>query len=267
MISIGKHYSIQAVMLSFVWLLTSCSQTVLQTPSKTRVHAPPKRIPPTSAVPATQRPYKINGKTYYPIPSSHGFIQTGIASWYGKKFHGRKTSNGETYNMHEVSAAHKTLPMNTYLQVKNLENNREVIVRVNDRGPFVKGRIIDLSYAAAQEVGMADKGTAKVRITALGEAATFGDGKKKMERFLPHQDFSVGDFYVQIGSFTDKNNADRLQNKMVEWGRKAVIQVHETEDNTFYRVQVQAGQNLSKANRTERALVEAGFTDAFVVAR
>ncbi|MCI5212251.1 MAG: septal ring lytic transglycosylase RlpA family protein [Candidatus Electrothrix sp. ATG2] len=117
--------------------------------------------------PATQRPYVIEGQTYYPIPTAEGYEETGLASWYGDPFHGRKTANGETYDMYGVTAAHKTLPMNTMLLVKNLTNGKTTIVRINDRGPFVDGRIIDLSYTTAQELDIVRNGTEKVQIVAL----------------------------------------------------------------------------------------------------
>ncbi|MBI3755918.1 MAG: septal ring lytic transglycosylase RlpA family protein, partial [Deltaproteobacteria bacterium] len=116
----------------------------------------------------TQRAYQIDGKWYQPVDSSNGYEEEGIASWYGKDFHGKKTSNGETYNMYDMTAAHKTLPLGTYVKVTRLDNGKETIVRVNDRGPFVKGRIIDLSYKAASEIGIADSGTTRVKIAALG---------------------------------------------------------------------------------------------------
>lgn len=111
--------------------------------------------------------YQVFGQTYLVLPESQGFIQRGTASWYGSKFHGNPTSNGEIYDMLAISAAHKTLPLPTYLQVTNLENGRRLVVRVNDRGPFHPERIIDLSYAAAYKLGFADSGTAKVEIRAL----------------------------------------------------------------------------------------------------
>ncbi|MCI5210491.1 MAG: septal ring lytic transglycosylase RlpA family protein [Candidatus Electrothrix sp. ATG2] len=117
--------------------------------------------------PATQRPYVIKGQTYFPIPTAEGYEETGLASWYGDPFHGRKTANGETYDMHGVTAAHKTLPMDTMLLVKNLANSKTTIVRINDRGPFVDGRIIDLSYTTAKELGIVRNGTEKVQIVAL----------------------------------------------------------------------------------------------------
>lgn len=112
-------------------------------------------------------PYEVNGKTYNVLSSAKGYHAVGVASWYGSKFHGYKTSNGEEYNMYKLTAAHKTLPLPTYLKVKNLDNGKSIIVRVNDRGPFHSGRIIDLSYAAALKLGFAQKGTANVELTAI----------------------------------------------------------------------------------------------------
>ena len=106
-------------------------------------------------------------KWYHPVSDARGFKQKGIASWYGKKFHGRKTSSGETYNMYAMTAAHKTLPLGTYVHVKSLDNGNEVMVRINDRGPFVKGRIIDLSAGAARRLGFYKKGTARVLVETI----------------------------------------------------------------------------------------------------
>jgi rare lipoprotein A len=116
----------------------------------------------------TMRPYSVFGIKYYPFIANIGDRFEGIASWYGPDFHSKKTSNGEVYNMYDMTAAHKTLPMNTVLRVENLDNGKSIIVRVNDRGPFVKGRIIDLSNKAANEIDMVRRGTANVRITVLG---------------------------------------------------------------------------------------------------
>ena len=135
-----------------------------------------KSSPNTSAASqrATMRPYTINGKTYYPTTVSVGDTASGIASWYGPDFHGKKTSNGETYNMNAMTAAHKTLPMNTMVRVTNLGNGAQTTVRINDRGPFVAGRIIDLSKAAATSIGMIGTGTARVKLEVVG---FYGDGK------------------------------------------------------------------------------------------
>ncbi|MCP5136305.1 MAG: septal ring lytic transglycosylase RlpA family protein [Gammaproteobacteria bacterium] len=111
--------------------------------------------------------YKVMGQRYYVMESSHGYVERGIASWYGKKFHGRLTSNREPYDMLAMTAAHKSLPLPTYVRVTSLDNGRSVVVRVNDRGPFHDGRIIDLSYAAAMKLGIAQKGTGHVEVRAL----------------------------------------------------------------------------------------------------
>ena len=120
---------------------------------------------------ATLRPYNVFGVNYYPKIERIGVKLRGIASWYGPNFHAKKTSNGETYNMYALTAAHKTLPMNTIVKVDNLENGKSIIVRINDRGPFVSGRIIDLSNKAAHAVDMVSKGTANVVVTVLGYMA------------------------------------------------------------------------------------------------
>ncbi|MFU0842073.1 MAG: Endolytic peptidoglycan transglycosylase RlpA [Burkholderia sp.] len=120
--------------------------------------------------PASLRPYTVMGKRYVPITTDSAIEQVGIGSWYGKQFHGNKTAIGEIYNMHAMTAAHPTMPLPSYARVTNLENGRSVIVRVNDRGPYLFNRIIDLSYAAASALGYANKGTAKVRVVRLTNA-------------------------------------------------------------------------------------------------
>lgn len=216
------------------------------------------------ARPATQAPYIIQNKRYFPIPSAHGYNERGIASWYGPDFHGRQTSNGEIYDMHAMTAAHKTLPMNTMLLVKNLDNGRKTIVRVNDRGPFVRGRIIDLSYNAAQKIGAVARGTARVEIVALGEK-TRNNGKGSED--LIYNDLSVGEFYVQIGAFEQKINAIKLQNRFTEAGHTTVIQKYFGPKAILYRVQVYAGKNIHLAERAEKALLDHGYRGAFIIAR
>lgn len=127
--------------------------------------AVPRREPVTRA--GNKSPYTVLGQTYVLLPSADGYRATGMASWYGTKFHGQSTANGDNYDLYAMTAAHKTLPIPTYVLVTNLENNRQAIVRVNDRGPFVSNRVIDLSYAAAVKLGYADKGTAFVEVAAI----------------------------------------------------------------------------------------------------
>ncbi len=129
---------------------------------------PSTHKPDLSASPATEPPYTINDTTYKPLTSAQGYWERGRASWYGEQFHGQETANGEVFDMFAMTAAHKTLPMNTVLLVRNLENGRKALVRVNDRGPFGGDRIIDLSYRAASKIGMVDNGVAPIEVIALG---------------------------------------------------------------------------------------------------
>ena len=216
-------------------------------------------------VPATQRPYVIDNRRYSPLPSAVGYEEFGIASWYGADFHGRPTSNGETYNMYDISAAHKLLPMHTMLLVTNLDNGKETVVRVNDRGPFVQGRIIDLSYGAAQKISLVASGTARVKITALGELNTSRENGRV--RFKKHADLRAGEYFVQIGAFTQKYNGTKLQEKFLDAGHKTVIKKVSIKGQTFYRVQVYVGRTLSNARRSEQALLGKGYKGAFILAR
>ncbi len=135
----------------------------------------PEQFPPANPTPhqlpisryGNPSSYEVHGKTYHLLPTNQGYTERGVASWYGEKFHGRRASCGETYNMYAMTAAHKTLPIPVYAQVTNLENGRKIIVKINDRGPFVKNRLIDLSYAAATKLGIVGKGTAPVEVTTI----------------------------------------------------------------------------------------------------
>lgn len=205
----------------------------------------------------TQRAYQIDGRWYQPVDSSNGYEEEGIASWYGRDFHGKKTSNGETYDMYAMTAAHKTLPIGTYVKVKRLDNGKEIIVRINDRGPFVKGRIIDLSYKAASEIGIADSGTAKVEIAALGD--TVGDK-------LVTRDYQKGSFLVQVGAFTVKSNAARLRDSLLQRYSNVSITTYDRGDTVFYRVRVGGANSLKEAERLKGRVETEGVESPFVVA-
>ena len=160
--------------------------------------------------------YEVYGLTYRTLNSSEKFKQKGVASWYGTKFHGRRTSSGEPYDMLKLTAAHKTLPIPCYVRVTNKDNGRSLIVRVNDRGPFVKSRIIDLSYAAAHQLGMAEKGTANVEIEAINFESTAAIKRKsvkktinaKKPRAVPSE--SNKNRYIQVGAYSQHKNAQKL---------------------------------------------------------
>ncbi len=228
----------------------------------------PGPSPPTRAGPAEgakaetapkigTKPYRVGKNWYRPLPHAHGFSQRGLASWYGKDFHGRKTSSGEVYNMYALSAAHKTLPLGTWVRVRNLENGRSLDVRINDRGPFVKGRIIDLSYTAASRLGVVGPGTAPVEIVALASAG----GSQPAPT-----DFSRGDFTFQVGAFKVRENAFRLRDKLAKKYRHAHVKTYDTGVETFYRVRVGRCTSLSQAEKYEQILMADGFSEVFVVA-
>jgi rare lipoprotein A len=154
------------------------------------------------------RPYTVLGKTYYPLATAKGYDERGVASWYGEDFHGKPTATGETYDMNGLSAAHKTLPLNCKVEVTNLENGRSIVIPVNDRGPFVGDRIIDLSYGAAVALGSARSGLAQVRVRAVEEAP--GGGREG--------DFPAGPYYIQVGVFAESPNANRVYQNLVRQG-------------------------------------------------
>ena len=197
------------------------------------------------------KPYTIKGQTYYPILSSHGFREEGIASWYGPGFHGKLTANGERYDMHGMTAAHRILPFGTRVRVTNLENGKSIVVRINDRGPFARDRIIDLTRTGAQRIGMLTQGTARVRLETQGQVKGLHGG-----------DLS-GSFYVQVGAFANKSNAEALAAKIRRpgWSSRVVW----SEQSSLWRVQAGPFASLHKAEGGADAL-SAEFPSAFVVA-
>ena len=225
--------------------------------------APEKRPAP---LPGYPKPYKIGKQWYQPLEHARGFQERGTASWYGKAFHGRKTASGEPYDMYALTAAHKTLPMGTYVRVSNLSNGKTVDVRINDRGPFVRGRIIDLSYEAARQIGLVGRGTAPAKIVALGSLQETVVGGKVQRAIVPGN-YYVGDFTIQVGAFKYKENAVRLRDKLAQTYQNAHIVAYESDRGTFYRVRVTRCRRLDQARKYERLLEAAGYRDAIVVAR
>lgn len=219
---------------------------------------------PPRPTPGHPKPYRVHGAWYQPIPNARGFEQTGIASWYGRDFHGRKTSNGEDYNMYALTAAHKTLPLGTYVRVRNLENGQSVDVRVNDRGPFVRGRVIDLSFTAAKRIGIVGPGTARVKVVALGAPKPKTAGSDKPQ-YVP-MDYYSGNFTFQVGAFTQRGNAERLVAKLDRRYRNTHMVPYFDGRRTFYRVRVGRSNNLEEAVQYEQQLVREGFEQAFIVA-
>jgi len=212
----------------------------------------------------SQKPYTVLGQRYEPLQSHEKFVQTGVASWYGKDFHGRKTSSGEKYNMFAMTAAHKTLPLGVFVKVHHIRNGKETIVRVNDRGPFVKGRIIDLSYAAAKKLGIDVTGTGFVKIEALGyrQDGVTTNGKSEYEEPAT---YSSGNFTVQIGSFQEHENAQRLSDEIKTLYGYSVVRPFQNNGKLFYRVYAGKYTTLDAAEAAEKEFTENGYPGSFTV--
>ncbi len=247
------------LILVFVLIVAGCARPPrepLPPPSPSREFSKP--------VPLWMKPYTINGKTYYPLPSAEGYEEECIASWYGPGFHGQETSSGEIFNMYEYTAAHKILPLGTYVLVKNLENGRELVVRINDRGPFVGDRCLDLSYAAARELGMIGKGLSRVKIIALSEGEY--QGNTLLYKNIPN--FRFNKFYLQVGAFKNYSNALRYKLELENHFNQVEIEPYQDpEKGLFYRVQIYLSDDLYKARILAEKLKTERFKSGFLVAK
>jgi rare lipoprotein A len=188
-------------------------------PPDLRGIAEPIPVPEPRSRYGNRSPYTVLGKTYRVLEEARGYRERGIASWYGNKFHGRPTSSFEPYDMYKFTAAHKTLPLPSFARVTNLQNGRSVVVRVNDRGPFHAGRIIDLSYAAAVKLGIHQRGTAEVEVEAIDVddrplLARTAAPRERRFRSGFGAPAGAGRVYLQVGSFADKDNARRLADRL-----------------------------------------------------
>ena len=201
--------------------------------------------------------YEVLNKTYTVMPSSAGYNERGVASWYGNKFHGNLTSNREVYDMYAMTAAHKTLPLPTYVRVRNLRNNKSVVVRVNDRGPFVHNRIIDLSYAAALRLDMVRNGTSIVEVTAynFNQAA-----------LISTPAVSSSQIFVQVGAFGDRSNAARRLTFLSGSGvNNAFIFADKSSGKTLYRVRIGPVANVVQYDVLVEELEGLGITDPYLI--
>ena len=220
----------------------------------------PRREP--RAATGNRSPYTVLGKVYRVRDSADGYHERGVASWYGTKFNGRATSSGEKYDICQLTAAHKTLPLPSIVRVTNLDNGRSVLVRVNDRGPFHAGRIIDLSYAAAVRLGVDRTGTARVEVRAVdgpddAPMLLAGGGGGGGATGVPRAPAASGRQWVQAGSFADKDNAQRLAERLRDADVDAVDVDHvEVDDRDLWRVRIGPvdGDDLATVLRKLRAL-------------
>lgn len=231
--------------------------------------------------------YVVFGKRYYTLPSSRGYVERGIASWYGKKFHGRRTSSGETYDMYAMTAAHKELPLPTYVQVTNLKNGRQVILRVNDRGPFHGNRIIDLSYSAASKLGIVRKGTGLVEVRAL-DPSNYSVHSHKVKNYSANTEITeqeavynkqdVGNtdtnsivdanpqVFIQVGAFGERENANQLVNQLnaLNLGEVSVSSIIKNSQQ-LHRVRIGPLSTVELADKTVAQLTSMGMKDHRVV--
>lgn len=231
-------------------------------------------------------PYEVLGKTYSVLPESHGFVEQGTASWYGRKFHGRLTSNGERFDMYSMTAAHKHLPIPTYVEVTNLDNDRSVILRVNDRGPFHSDRVIDLSWAAAAKLGYADMGTARVRIVALDpddphgtlngtavaeSSSSSNSGSETEDLLIPSVELVPEDYvldpdsYYQVALLSQRQGADTMAAEVEAYTKFPVrIAERSTLGTIEYRVLIGPLIDRREANSLGLILELAGMSPGFI---
>jgi peptidoglycan lytic transglycosylase len=200
-------------------------------------------------------PYRVDGRVYYPLNNSSGFVQNGIASWYGRDFHGKLTSNGEVYNMNSLTAAHKTLPFNSIVLVTHRKSGKSVTVRINDRGPFVGDRIIDLSFGAANKLGMVETGTAPVDLRVIRGARSSAPSN------AAGASAKKGVYSVQVGVFEDLDNAREISHQLNN-GR---IYTVKQSNRKLYKVLVGKYSNYEKALKPMDQMRLQGFEEAFIV--
>ncbi|HEY0681008.1 MAG TPA: septal ring lytic transglycosylase RlpA family protein [Steroidobacter sp.] len=269
----GRPSTLQWLPLALALVLAGC---VTSPPIRAPKHPPPS-LPPPSPIPAEienipdpvprSEPksargnppfYTVLGKRYHVLNSAEGYQERGVASWYGPGFHAASTSNGERYDMYAMTAAHKTLPLPAYVQVTNLKNGKHVIVRVNDRGPFKEGRIIDLSYTAAAKLDMIKAGTAFVEVRALTPV---------QKASPPAAPAATSDLYVQAGAFGTEANATRLLGQLRSKGvSNAFVRADEIDGKTLYRVRVGPIPTVNEFDRVVSRLRALGVSDARLAA-
>lgn len=250
-------------------LLAACSSVPPPRPETPAAPVPPIPLPPTdiSVIPdAVPKPeprsahgnppfYDVLGRRYTVLGSATGYQERGVASWYGPTFHGERTSSGESYDMYGMTAAHKTLPLPTYARITNLKNGRTVVVRINDRGPFVANRLIDLSYTAAAKLDMLREGTTLVEVRALvpGEP----DNLTRSAETPPPT------LYVQVGAFSDERNATRVVERLQAAGLTAFVRAPgEGSADRLFRVRVGPVNSVSGFDDLAARLAAIGFRDA-----
>ncbi|HZF24632.1 MAG TPA: septal ring lytic transglycosylase RlpA family protein [Steroidobacteraceae bacterium] len=272
----------EAVSVAVLLLVAACKST------PPRPAPPPTLPPPPPPADVTKIPdavprveprsrsgnppfYEVDGRRYFVLGSSDGYLERGVASWYGPDFHGGRTATGETYDMYAMTAAHKTLPLPCFVQVTNLRNGQSVVVRVNDRGPFVANRLIDLSYSAAVRLGMIRDGTALVEVRSVagpgaGAAVTTASGTSSplpAAAVAPAPAAPVDTLYIQAGAFSDPANSERLLQKLRAAGiGPAFVRNDQVSGKALYRVRVGPVPSVAEFDRLVEELKGIGVDDA-----
>mgnify|MGYP003630951872 FL=1 len=258
-------------MLGLMSLLAACASAG----ARDGGHAAGARLPvvtdPAPIVSGTMRPYQIRGRWYRPVEDP-GYDVTGMASWYGDQFNGRPTATGEIFDMHALTAAHKTLPLPGLVEVTNLANGRSVVLRVNDRGPFVDDRIIDLSRGAAEELDLLSRGVGQVRVRYLGRAPRQGGGMRLRTASAsapvgtgaaaPTPVFSGTAYWVQAGAYANRRTAQGIVRRL---GDSAAIDEVRTGQGTLYRVLVGPWNDANAAEQARQAVLARGVDDALLI--
>lgn len=222
---------------------------------------------PAPIVSGTMRPYQIRGRWYRPAEQP-GYDETGLASWYGEQFNGRPTATGERFDMHALTAAHKTLPLPGLVEVTNLANGRRIVVRVNDRGPFVDNRIIDLSRGSAEALGLLQAGVGEVRVRYLGRAPRTGGGAplqhagaiRAPPAAAPPPPTLSGSYWIQAGAFSDRRAARRVADQL---GERATVDGDRNDG--LFRVLVGPWPDPNAAERSRQAVIARGYADALLI--
>ena len=267
--------------LAFVFVITSFLFVSACSSLGPTQDTAPRTAPPASSLPGDAVPrqeprsrygngpyYKVFGDTYKVLDSSYGYQERGVASWYGKKFQGRMTSSQEPYDMYAMTAAHKSLPLPTYVRVRNLKNNRSIVVRVNDRGPFVDNRLIDLSYSAALKLDMVRDGTSLVEVTAISfdDPGPAASTPAPATRTLAGEKKPDSSIFVQVGAFGDASNAKR-RHALIRNGGIGPAFVHEdrSASQTLYRVRIGPIANVVQYDSIVEELQRLGITETHLV--
>jgi rare lipoprotein A len=287
---LARGYLFRFATLWLFVLLAACATTesppgdsapVSPPPNLSRIPDPVPRTEPLSKY-GNKSPYQVLGKTYYVVPVPDNYKEYGNASWYGTKFHGQRTSSGEPYDMYKLTAAHRSLPIPSYVRVTNLDNHRSAIVRVNDRGPFHSERLIDLSYAAAVKLGFAERGTARVMVEVVDGTDQFSNVAKADAgstpppattppaatalAVVPPEPAVPGpeQIFLQAGAFKDAAGAERLRKDLLRIVDVSV-NVQRLPNDGYYRVRIGPVMQMSEATRLQTLIVDAAHPKPLIV--